>query len=169
MNLLRLLLSSPLLTLPIRTQRCFCSSTFIYPPRSSSLISQSQKSLLTPVSHLTQPLWASPKECRKEKPQENRKARVGGYLNNADKRGEAALRIPPQNGNHSNGNCRKGASQPQHVFPIYRDVLSLRWETLPPTANQLKMADRFFLQHTPEFLWSAAKFKTIEFGNVPEV
>ncbi|KAF8422557.1 P-loop containing nucleoside triphosphate hydrolase protein, partial [Tirmania nivea] len=44
-----------------------------------------------------------------------------------------------------------------------------RWETLPPTADQLKATERFFLQYPPKFLWSADKFKTIDYGNVPEV
>lgn len=53
--------------------------------------------------------------------------------------------------------------------PLHRDEVSLRWETFPPTPEQLKSTERFFLQHPPQFLWSADKFKTIDYGNVPEV
>ena len=163
------------LSFPLQVQRHFSTSTFAYLPRTLSLTSQPQKSLFTPISHQTQPLWASPKEGRQEQPHENRRGREDGGLNNADKRGESAKtvpRLPSPHGNRSNDNRRKRAAQlrePQLIFPIHRDALSLRWETLPPTPTQLKMADRFFLQHTPEFLWSAQKFKTIEVGNVPEV
>ncbi|KAI5809040.1 P-loop containing nucleoside triphosphate hydrolase protein, partial [Peziza echinospora] len=46
---------------------------------------------------------------------------------------------------------------------------TLRWETTPPTSVQLDLATRFFTQHPPKFLWSAEKFKKIDFGDVPEV
>ncbi|KAL7269977.1 hypothetical protein RUND412_007329 [Rhizina undulata] len=43
-----------------------------------------------------------------------------------------------------------------------------RWETTEPTGEMLRGADDFFLRYPPSFLWSAEKFKTIEFGDVPE-
>ena len=64
---------------------------------------------------------------------------------------------------------RKFPSAEELAVPLYRDALSLRWETLPPTTDQLKATERFFLQQPPKFLWSADKFKTIDYGNVPEV
>lgn len=64
---------------------------------------------------------------------------------------------------------RKFPSAEELAVPLYRDALSLRWETRPPTADQLKATERFFLKYHPKFLWSADKFKTIDYGNVPEV
>ncbi|KAI9811222.1 MAG: GTP-binding protein [Pycnora praestabilis] len=49
------------------------------------------------------------------------------------------------------------------------NALAYRWDTTAPTASQLKYADDFFLRHAPKFLWSAEKFRTMDFGNVPEV
>ncbi|KAI5837806.1 P-loop containing nucleoside triphosphate hydrolase protein, partial [Morchella snyderi] len=46
---------------------------------------------------------------------------------------------------------------------------SYRWETLAPTPDELIDADRFFLKYPPKHLWSEAKFKKIDFGDVPEV
>ncbi|KAF8467633.1 P-loop containing nucleoside triphosphate hydrolase protein [Kalaharituber pfeilii] len=45
----------------------------------------------------------------------------------------------------------------------------MRWETETPTPEQLKRADSFFTRYPPQFLWSAAEFKRMDFGNVPEV
>ena len=68
--------------------------------------------------------------------------------------------------------------QPKHPppAPINRDYLKipenelcLRWETTPPTPSQLKQADIFFQTQQPEFVWSAAKFRTIDFAGAPEV
>ncbi|RPB03950.1 P-loop containing nucleoside triphosphate hydrolase protein [Choiromyces venosus 120613-1] len=44
-----------------------------------------------------------------------------------------------------------------------------RWETPPPTSTQLGTAAKFFTRHEPKHIWSAAKFKRIEFGKAPEV
>lgn len=52
-------------------------------------------------------------------------------------------------------------------FPT--DTLSYHWDTLPPTTSQLLHASRFFKLHPPTFLWSAPKFKTMDFGDSPEV
>lgn len=46
---------------------------------------------------------------------------------------------------------------------------SYRWETFAPTSDELIDADRFFLKYPPKHLWSEAKFKKIDFGDVPEV
>ena len=155
----------------LRTQRPLSTPTSSHLPFALPLSPQPQKSLYTPLPHHTQLLWASPKEGGKEKPKDKR-----GHGNlGADKQGGAAktaLRLPLPHGNHSNNDRRNRGvllREPQHVFPIHRDALSLRWETIPPTAAQLKIADCFFLQYPPKFLWSAQKFKTIEFGNAPEV
>jgi GTP-binding protein len=47
--------------------------------------------------------------------------------------------------------------------------LSYHWDTLPPTSEQLKHADKFFQKQPPEFLWSAPKFHSMNFGDSPEV
>jgi GTP-binding protein len=47
--------------------------------------------------------------------------------------------------------------------------LSYHWDTLPPTAEQLKHAAKFFQKQPPTFLWSAPKFKTMDYGDSPEV
>lgn len=52
-------------------------------------------------------------------------------------------------------------------FPT--SALSYHWDTIPPTQLQLKHASKFFEQFPPQFLWSADKFKTMDFGNSPEV
>jgi GTP-binding protein len=48
-------------------------------------------------------------------------------------------------------------------------ALSYHWDTLPPTPEQLKHAAQFFEKQPPNFLWSAPKFKTMDFGDSPEV
>lgn len=40
---------------------------------------------------------------------------------------------------------------------------------LEPTENQLEWANNFFLHYPPRHLWSVAKFKQIQFGEIPEV
>lgn len=55
--------------------------------------------------------------------------------------------------------------QPQ--IPL--SALSYRWDTLPPTPRQLKHASEFFSKEPPKFLWSAPKFKTMDWGDSPEV
>lgn len=61
------------------------------------------------------------------------------------------------------------SSKERFAVPLHQDRVSLRWETLPPTAEQLKTTDRCFLQYPPKFLWSADKFKEMDYGSVPEV
>ncbi|KAH8790298.1 P-loop containing nucleoside triphosphate hydrolase protein [Hyaloscypha finlandica] len=53
------------------------------------------------------------------------------------------------------------------AFPT--SALSYHWDTLPPTPAQLNHAAKFFKLQPPTFLWSAEKFKTMDFGNSPEV
>ncbi|PMD46309.1 hypothetical protein L207DRAFT_507223 [Hyaloscypha variabilis F] len=53
------------------------------------------------------------------------------------------------------------------AFPT--SALSYHWDTLPPTPAQLTHASRFFKLQPPTFLWSAEKFKTMDFGDSPEV
>jgi len=47
--------------------------------------------------------------------------------------------------------------------------LSYHWDTIAPEPSQLKHAATFFEKRPPKFLWSAPKFKTMDFGNSPEV
>ncbi|KAH8812044.1 P-loop containing nucleoside triphosphate hydrolase protein [Xylogone sp. PMI_703] len=48
-------------------------------------------------------------------------------------------------------------------------ALSWYWDTIPPTSLQLSHASQFFESHPPTFLWSAPKFKTMSFGDSPEI
>src|SRR6266536_6615875 len=45
------------------------------------------------------------------------------------------------------------------------------WDTQAPRPAQLEYADQFFTlsRHSPLKLWSASKFRTIPFSDVPEV
>lgn len=56
---------------------------------------------------------------------------------------------------------------PPPKFPL--SALSYHWDTRPPQPAQLAHAARFFEKIPPKFIWSAAKFKTIDFGSSPEV
>ncbi|CAG8976392.1 hypothetical protein HYALB_00012539 [Hymenoscyphus albidus] len=47
--------------------------------------------------------------------------------------------------------------------------LSYHWDTTPPTKDQLLHASKFFKFRPPTFLWSAAEFKKMDFGDSPEV
>ena len=47
--------------------------------------------------------------------------------------------------------------------------LSHYWDTRPPTITQLAQVERFFLAHDPVLLFSAEKFRTVDFTSVPEV
>lgn len=49
------------------------------------------------------------------------------------------------------------------------DALAYHWDTKPPKPSQLAYADSFFLTNPSKLLWSAAKFRTIDFGSLPEV
>jgi len=53
--------------------------------------------------------------------------------------------------------------------PNIQSALSYHWDTLPPTHEQLTHAATFFERRPPEFLWSAEKFKNMEFSTSPEV
>ncbi|KAG9247270.1 P-loop containing nucleoside triphosphate hydrolase protein [Calycina marina] len=63
------------------------------------------------------------------------------------------------------------ASQLQYAsdlrFPT--SSLSCHWDTVAPEPSQLRHASIFFEKQPPAFLWSAPKFKTMDFGNSPEV
>ncbi|KAH7342324.1 P-loop containing nucleoside triphosphate hydrolase protein [Rhexocercosporidium sp. MPI-PUGE-AT-0058] len=50
-----------------------------------------------------------------------------------------------------------------------QSALSYHWDTLPPTRDQLLHAAQFFERRPPQFLWSAEKFKNMEFSTSPEV
>ena len=81
----------------------------------------------------------------------------------------------------SRSNCRSLASyapfnQPQEALnPITARIkfpaaaLSYHWDTLPPTPEQLNHASKFFKAQPPAFLWSADKFKTMDYGDSPEI
>ena len=47
--------------------------------------------------------------------------------------------------------------------------LAYYWDTAPPTATQLRRADKFFGAAPPKLLFSATKFWTVNRGAVPEV
>jgi len=47
--------------------------------------------------------------------------------------------------------------------------LAYRWDTVSPTSSQLSYADSFFTAQESKLLWSASKFRTIDFGSLPEV
>lgn len=55
------------------------------------------------------------------------------------------------------------------VVPEGLTRYAYRWETIAPTEEQVQRADTFFLRYPPKYLWSQAKFKMIDFGDVPEV
>jgi len=44
-----------------------------------------------------------------------------------------------------------------------------RWDTAPPSMEQLMRADKFFKKYPVVHLWSEAKFKMIDHGTAPEV
>ncbi|MCJ1414191.1 GTP-binding protein [Xylographa parallela] len=48
-------------------------------------------------------------------------------------------------------------------------VLSYYYDTARPDAAQLRKADNFFRVHPPSILFSAGKFRTVKFTDVPEV
>ena len=48
-------------------------------------------------------------------------------------------------------------------------VLSYYYDTARPNAAQLRQADKFFRAHSPSILFSAGKFRTVKFTDVPEV
>lgn len=52
---------------------------------------------------------------------------------------------------------------------IPQSTLSYYWDTTPPTPKQLTQADRFFLAHSPSIVFSAIKFRTVQFTAAPEV
>ncbi|CAG8956442.1 hypothetical protein HYFRA_00003826 [Hymenoscyphus fraxineus] len=60
---------------------------------------------------------------------------------------------------------------PPHVSipKLLPDHLSYYWDTTPPTKEQLLHASKFFKFRPPTFLWSAAEFKNMDFGDSPEV
>jgi GTP-binding protein len=60
-------------------------------------------------------------------------------------------------------------SKPQTARTFPTSALSYHWDTLPPTPIQLSHAGKFFKVQPPAFLWSAEKFKTMDFGDSPEV
>ena len=49
------------------------------------------------------------------------------------------------------------------------EAISFYWDTKPPNDSQLAYADKFFLKHEPTLLFSAEKFRTVNFTTVPEV
>lgn len=61
-------------------------------------------------------------------------------------------------------------SPPEREYlKISDNDLADRWETVEPTPSQLRYADLFFQAQPPKFMWSAAKFRTIDFADAPEV
>lgn len=44
-----------------------------------------------------------------------------------------------------------------------------RWDTVEPTADQLRRANRFFGKYPATHLWSQPKLRTMDYGEAPEV
>ncbi|OWP06106.1 hypothetical protein B2J93_1863 [Marssonina coronariae] len=63
------------------------------------------------------------------------------------------------------GNVPSQSITPSNV----RAGLSYHWDTRPPNSEQLAHAKIFFERRPPKFLWSAEKFKAMDFGSSPEV
>ena len=61
----------------------------------------------------------------------------------------------------------KDSKPPARKFPT--SALSYHWDTFPPSPLGLAHASKFFKAQPPTFLWSAEKFKTMDFGDSPEV
>ena len=109
-------------------------------------------------------LWTPPKP--KELPQDSNQSE-----DQTEEEGtgiQLSSQKPPQKSGGTAVSSREDASE-EPVFKTYRDDYTLRWETVPPTPQQLGSTDNFFIRYPAEFLWSAEKFKNMEFGNVPEV
>ncbi|KAL2076063.1 hypothetical protein VTL71DRAFT_1006 [Oculimacula yallundae] len=51
----------------------------------------------------------------------------------------------------------------------FQSSLSYHWDTLPPSSAQLTHAANFFERRPPEFLWSAEKFKRMDWSTNPEI
>lgn len=70
----------------------------------------------------------------------------------------------------STGPPHKHGSNPLPIAKsIPSSILSYYYDTTAPTARQLRTADRFFRAHPPSILFSAEKFRTVKFTDVPEV
>ncbi|MCJ1472203.1 hypothetical protein MMC13_000850 [Lambiella insularis] len=74
--------------------------------------------------------------------------------------------------------CRAISTNPPHnhgsdPVPLARtipsSILSYYFDTAAPNHAQLRQADRFFSAHPPSIIFSAEKFRTVKFTDVPEV
>ena len=70
--------------------------------------------------------------------------------------------------NTGSGSQLRSSSEPHYLYKL-SSSLSYHWDTLPPIPAQLAHADKFFQLQPPRFLWSAPKFKIMNFGYSPEV
>jgi GTP-binding protein len=70
---------------------------------------------------------------------------------------------------HTAPNRLQQSSNPKTARTFPTSALSYHWDTLPPTGEQLTHAAKFFQLQPPTFLWSAEKFKTMDFGDSPEI
>ena len=66
--------------------------------------------------------------------------------------------------------CRAYVAPPHHG-PIddSNRGLAYYWDTAPPTATQLRRAEKFFGEAPPKLMFSASKFRTIDNSAMPEV
>ena len=77
--------------------------------------------------------------------------------------------------NHASKGAAPSKLVPPQLSPtskathIPQSTLSYYWDTTPPTPKQLTQADRFFLAHPPSIVFSAVKFRTVQFTSAPEV
>jgi GTP-binding protein len=69
----------------------------------------------------------------------------------------------------SNASSYQPAPKMHFAPKLPPNALSYHWDTLPPTPVQLAHASKFFQKQPPTFLWSAEKFKSMDFGDSPEV
>jgi GTP-binding protein len=73
--------------------------------------------------------------------------------------------------NHSSDTApiRKLGQRSPFAKKLPNSSLAFYWDTKPPTHSQLHYADGFFSKHPPQLLFSAEKFRTLKFTDVPEV
>ena len=74
--------------------------------------------------------------------------------------------VPQPIGDDETPSPAKSAAKAKSVSST---VLSYYYDTTRPNVTQLRKADSFFRAHPPSILFSAGKFRTVKFTDVPEV
>ncbi len=74
-------------------------------------------------------------------------------------------------GAFENINPRRASTAPSHDASAqsFKSRLAYYWDTAPPTATQLRRAEKFFGAAPPKLLFSATKFRTVNNSALPEV